>query len=142
VKTLLRSFVARLLALSVLVSTTGATFQRHFCQMADEEACHLAEQPGPASCCALHAARHTGATDDGGGCCALETEFKKTEAGPVQDQSPLFIGWVAVLPPAVAWGPVPAAQRVVPQPQVLAYTNPSPPLPGRQRVVLHHHFRL
>jgi hypothetical protein len=142
VKTLLRSFVARLLALSVLVSTTGATFQRHFCQMAAEEACHLADPAEPASCCALHGVLDAPTTNDGGDCCALETEFKKTEAGPVQDQSSLFIGWVAVLPPAMAWGPEPAAQWVALPQKVLAYADPSPPLPGRQRVVLHHHFRL
>jgi hypothetical protein len=137
VKTLLRSFVARLLALSILVSTTGATFQRHFCQMAAEESCHLTDQAGPASCCALDA----GAADEGN-CCALETEFKKTEAGPLQDQATLLACWVAVLPPLPDWQPKLVARLAIPPAQVLGYADPSPPLLGRERVVLLQTFRL
>jgi len=135
VKVWFRPLIAGLLALSVMVSTTGATFHRHFCLIAVERTCDLQPPAGEdaPSCC--------GIGHNESDCCTAKLEFRKTDVSPVSALFQWAMAW-ALLPTLPS---SPAAQLafggaiVVSSPSV---PDTSPPLPGQKIVILHQAFLL
>lgn len=135
VKAQFRPFIAGLLILSVMVSTTGATFHHHLCLMAVERACDLQPPAGddPSNCCTP--------SHDESDCCTVEAEFRKTGVSPVSVLFQWSLAWA--LPPTPP--PSPAAQLAFQEATVALSPfdpDPSPPLPGREIVILHQAFLL
>ncbi|WP_448519492.1 HYC_CC_PP family protein [Rhodoflexus sp.] len=144
----LRHIFSLLLALQVIVASTGATFYRHYCNTEGELMAVSAYQP-ESSCCANH--HHEDHHDHESGscqtdpCCDLSYEFRKAETAPIAEGLKLAVhSLVFALPERFFSIPLPVFQ-VSDAADVQAFTNNySPPrcYAGKSLLPVIQQFRL
>ncbi len=99
----LRHIFSLLLALQVVVASTGATFYKHYCAEKGELIAVSAYAAANGSCCSIH--------DDHGkehcqvpeheqdeGCCNLQYEFRKADSAPLAESLKSGVPLVISLP--------------------------------------------
>lgn len=107
----IRHIVAILLALQVVVASTGATFYRHYCNTEGELLAISVYKPEDLHCSAHHHESHhdhdTGACDED--CCNLSREFRKTDTAAISENlKKAFTSSVLTLPERIFGIPLPA----------------------------------
>jgi hypothetical protein len=157
---LLRHTLAWLLSASLLVSTTGRPLYRHFCSLLAQPAtaltlagaaCPHGHAPtGEADCClppaprACPEAANEAPSDPDHDGCKTEKAWQHTEPGPLQPKLLLPSLPYVVLPPVALALPVWPLASVVGRDVTarLAFTDTSPPQPGRLVLLRKHCWRV
>lgn len=138
-----------LLALQVMVASTGATFYKHYCSTEGELMAVSAYATADGGCCTMHdhgKSDHDESHDhENDGCCDLQYEFRKADSAPLAESLKLAIpAMVFALPERLFTIPLPVLQLPdVADEQALA-DNYSPPLccSGKSLLPVIQQFRL
>lgn len=113
---LLRHIFSLLLALQVVVASTGATFYKHYCAAEGELMAVSAYAAADGSCCSIHGdhgdehcqlPEHEQDDD----CCDLQYEFRKADSAPLAESIKLAIPPIVFsLPERISGALLPAFQ--------------------------------